>query len=389
MGLFSSVLERLDLIGLCLLGLCGILGIWKIPLYFRALRPRLGTTEWMAKVDGAHFAPLLGQKLSWMDGPWLLLGGLLAAVLHLFVQLFSLELHKSRALFESLLEHAPMLLERLALAGALGGLLYLLLRLLFAKPLPALCISALSGLGMAQRLDTALLLSCSLLCLYFWMARESDKGLFPGGLFLPPAMLLCTLAVLTEPACLSLLPFFLGAYFWKLIYRFRKGNREGRVVRLLLSLFLSLLSAGFCLLVFAAGAGLLSQGLGLSSLRSLDFYRGLLPALKVYLLGLLQPSLAPPLSPKELLHLIWCLPAIFLLLHGVISRRQSPCLWLLLLLPGLLALWLLGGAGLLCMPLLLCLGYVYAVLGQREKNGWALLGTVIFCVFLGIFTILY
>ncbi len=395
MGILAPVLDSLDILGFALLGLCLAMGLWKIPLYFRALRPRKGTTEWMAKVDGAHFAPLGCQKLGWMDGPWFLLGGLLGAVLHLFALVFSLDLYQNLALFEYLLEIAPFLLGRLLLAGALGGILYLLLRLLFAKPLPALCIAALSGLALDQNLDTALFLSLSLLLLYAWMAREEEKGLFPGGLLLFFAMLSYTAAVFSAFASLCLLPFFLGAYLWKQVRRFRRGKKEGRVGRVLLSLFLSLLCAGLCLFLYALALGLVSSslvssGLELSLLRRLDFYSSLVPLVKVWVtlnLGGLRPVCK--LSGEELLSLLWCLPGLFLLLHGLLSRRQSPCLWLTLLLPGLIFLWLLGGTGLLSLPLLLCLGYAYAVLGQRGKSGWALLGSVIFGSFLGIFTVIY
>ena len=40
-----------------------------VPAYFTARRPRRGTTEWIARLDRPHFAPLTALGLKWTDAP--------------------------------------------------------------------------------------------------------------------------------------------------------------------------------------------------------------------------------------------------------------------------------------------------------------------------------
>ena len=59
MGLFSGA-ASLRLVFTCA---AAALFLLSVPAYFAARRPRRGTTEWIARLDRPHFAPLTAQGL--------------------------------------------------------------------------------------------------------------------------------------------------------------------------------------------------------------------------------------------------------------------------------------------------------------------------------------
>ena len=55
---------------LCLLLICAVFSAISVLQYFRAIRPRRGTTEWMQKVDVRSFGPLRLYKPAAADVIW-------------------------------------------------------------------------------------------------------------------------------------------------------------------------------------------------------------------------------------------------------------------------------------------------------------------------------
>lgn len=384
MGIRSSAKEVLqEPLLLAMFFLSFALAVLCVVCYFRCLRPRRGTTEWMKRVDAPKFAPIRAEGLHWSDCAWVLLSGVCAVLLRFVYLFFWLRLHQRPNLFEVLISAGGFFLQRLSLAAGLAVGLYLLIRLLFGKPLPALCAAALSGLTVSLYCDTLLLLTFSLLFLYLWMSREEHKPLFPGALWLGASGFLYALALLTCWQLAWLAPFYLGAYAVKQILRFRKGDPAYRSSRLVLSLFLTLLClllGGFALyMAYALLSGRAEEGL-LVGLRSFEFYGSFLTVLgeKLKKLLAIEPHLLGSVRTWDAYLFLAGMLGMIPLCHGAFRLRDSRCLWILCLLPPFLCLWLLWGSYLLAVPLLLVLGYEWSAYSRRERGGLALLhaGTI-------------
>ncbi len=379
MGIKPSAMEILQeplLVAMVLL--CFAVAVLCAVLYFRCLRPRRGTTEWMMRVDRPKAALLKTEALHWSDAVWLLVGAVCAVLLRFFYLFFWLRLHQRPNLFEVLISAGEFFLLRLTLAAGLAVGLYLLIRLLFGKSLPALCAAALSGLTMDLYVDTLLLLSFSFLCLYLWMSGADEKPLFPRALWLGASGVLYAAALLSCWQTAWLAPFYLGCYAAKQIRRLRRGDPEQRIGRLILSLFLTalcLLLGGFGLYIAYASLSGRAEGGLLASLRSLEFYGSFLPILeqKLHELVALERDFIGSIRMRDVYLFLAGGVALVPLCHGAFRLRQRRCLWLLCLLPVFLCQWLLCGNYLLPLPLLLVLGYSWSVLCRRERGGWVLL----------------
>ena len=257
MGLFSGA-ASLRLVFACA---AAALFLLSVPAYFAARRPRRGTTEWIARLDRPHFAPLTAQDLKWTDAPWAVLAALCAA------------------------------------AGYAGTLIL-------------------------------------------------------------------------SPAALWYAPFFLGAYVWTQLLRFRGGAEGHRGGKLAASLLLTVPAAA-CAALCVALVRYVRAGQAASvfeALRSFRFYEGLLPTLRDGLPALVRGGVRfCALAPQTVVLAAAALGALVPLVHGALRLRDGRRLFVLCLLPFALCAWLLGGSAPAAAALLLPVGVLWQSYAARDR----------------------
>ena len=384
--------EPLLAVSLVLFFLCSVLFSL---LYFRVQRPRRGTMEWMQRVDAPHFAAPKLQRLQWSDVAWLVLSVACASLLRFFYLFIYLRLHTRSNTLAILVEASGFFLSRLLMGGFLAGGIYLLVRLLFHRTMPALCTAALSGLLLNENLDSTLFLCLSLLFLYLWMVSSHEAPLALTGLWFVLSGGFYAVALLSCWPLAWLAPFYTAVYTVTQILRYRSRDPLQRGRKLLISLLLTAL----CLLL---GVGILwlayclrSERFGVTSplalLSSPEFYRSFFSAARHQLSELFVRSsgyFAGLFFEDSFLFIAGSL-SLIPLLHGVFCLKDSRCLWLLGLLPCVGVLWLLCGIYLFPLPLLLVLGYQWSVNSEKNKHVLTLLSAASLAVFYGTCIILH
>lgn len=337
-------------------------------LYFRALRPRPGTTEWIRRVDPPHYAPPAVQELGWADAVWALLAVLFAGVLRSFALFFGNRLYRSADLQRVLNENLRRFAGELFFYAILAAAVYLLLRAMFGKPFPALLCAGIGGILPGPAPEVTALLACSLLCLYVWLAVRGSVAqdvlwLVLCGLTYGAALLFCRAAAWYAP-------FFLGAYVFAQVLHWRQGAPERRAKRLVGSLLLTLLLLPVWIVALWLAHEMLSGAVSdpIAALGAREFYASLSSALPEKAAGLFRdfPLFGAP-EPLKLHRVAVCLLAAIPLLHGALRLRESRCLFALLLLPCALCAWLLGGVALVTAPVLLALGWTWYVFQERGR----------------------
>ena len=338
-----------------------------IPAYFIALRPQRGTTEWMKRLDRPKFAPLHAQKLRWGDIAWALLSGFCAAMMRLISYLLAyFRMRQIDALpkyFESLL------LYRLIPCAVLGIALYLLLRSLFDKTLPAVCGAILGGLAQIDDAWAGALVALSFMLLWYWMAADADAPIFPRALMLLGSLACFVLTVTQYWAVVWLAPVYFVAYLYAQIYRWRKTTKPGRAVSLAISLLLLFFAAvGAVVALWVFYCYLSEQPENITNLRKLVTIlpQKLLARLEILIAPLrLRGSIYGEDAFLFTIGVISYVP----ILHGIFKRRDSRCIVLLLLQVPFAAMWFLGGMYLAVPVMIPAVAWVWNTFAEREHSG--------------------
>lgn len=369
----------------CLLLVSTVLAVLSILQYFRAIRPRKGTTEWMQKIEPKRFGPIRLQWLTMADAVWALLVVLCAGCLRFCYLFFYLQLHQRVNALQVLLAASDFFIQRILLCVVFALSVFFLVRLLFGRSLPAILAAVIGALAQNHNNDTAALLALSLLLFVCWLGSSCDGGMLRGLwlIFSLGGYALCLLSC-WETAWLS--PLYVLGYLAGLLQRWLWGDKNTRVKKLILSLATMLLAvpAGVLALwiVYAHLSGRAEGGI-LTAMRTFSFYKQLLPVFKTKVYHLLtdrQPLLGYVVVYESFLFLLGtgaCLP----LLHGLIREKNSSDLLLPVLLLACLLLWLLSGVYLLSIPMLLILGRLWSIFCRRGKLGFCVLSA---CLLLGL-----
>lgn len=353
-------------------------------VYFRALRPRRGTTEWMRRLDPPKFRPIQGQTLHMADLPWGILAVLCAAAVYLIVLFFRSGWFLQDAPWLFFSQAAFYYLPRLLLSAALGAGVFLLLRGWYAHGSVGFWAAVLSPLLFHDRLAEGTALVFALWFFWLWMTAEPRACWFRRAVFLLPAGLCYGVGLVLCWPSVFLAPLFVAGYVRTLVFRWRGGVH--RVRNLLLSLVLTaLLCLCGVLGVWILYGFLSGTNRELGNLRRLSYYGQMLPTLLVQAKGLLvRPALQETVIYGDVFPVLLGLGTAIPLLHGLLKRRDERCLYILLLLLGLAAMWLVSGAYLLPLGLLLAFGWVWESCAARRCGGavWGLalgLGAFLLC----------
>ncbi len=361
-----------DSLALLITGVFALFAMMLIPIYFVSIRPVRGTTEWISRIDRPKFTTLTVQPLRWGDLAWALLAGFCGAMLRL-VSFLLLYLQKNMLqVFSTVLKHLSI--HYLLPCALLSVAIYLLLRSMCKLTLPAVCCALLAGLMQISNVWAAALVAISLLFLWLWTASNADTAFFPRALLLLVSLAVYGLALLRYWELFWLCPIFPTAYIYAQIYRWRKTTLKNRGVRLAISL----------LLIFFAGIAAVFAGWAYYCLYKmqqpelLTDLRLLLQIIPSKLLARLK-SLSIAVDPFATVlvrdALLFSLGAFSLipLLHGIFRWHDSKCIAMLVLLPLFAAVWFCGGMY-LCVPMLsVLLGWVLAVITERE-HPWIVVG---------------
>ncbi len=360
---------------LTLLGTATLLALTAIPAYLVSRRPRPGSLAWIRRIDRCYFTPLKVGCLCPADSFWALLAALCAAALRLFFLLSLLaRAHTANAPAVLLAKAGFYCLHHLLPAGLLGLGLFLLLRILSCNALSAVCAGILGGLLQGGQLWPAVFICFSLLFLCLWMCTDAKAPLFFHALWLPLSGCCYALCLLLCHRAVWLIPLYFGAYIFTQCYRWRNGEAGARVKKLVLSLVLCALTATFLLLVlwaiYVLHSGKMSGGIRI--LRTFRFYQSLFPELLRRLRNL--SVLSPPQKAigffDSFTFLSGC-SACGCLVHLLFKEHDNAAAMILCLLLPFTLLWLLGGAYLLPLPLLLALGRLWSYESGQGHSGFA------------------
>lgn len=363
----------------CLMLICAVLATLTVLQYFRAIRPRRGTTEWMQKVDAKSFQPLRLHRLGAADGIWAILVALCAACLRFCYLFFGLQLHQRPNAMSILAAAQNAFLQRIILCVLFALGIYFAVRLLFGRPLPAICAAIIGAMLQNRNNDTAALLTLSLLFFLCWMNCSYTGGVLRG-IWLVLSLAAYTLCLPGCWECAWLSPFYVIGYFVVLVLRFRGGKPKKRVWKLILSLLTMLLMVPVaCVMLWIVYAHLSGRAEGgiLTAMRTFAFYKQMLPVAKDKLYSLLSQrvGLLSYLMIYECFLLLLGGTACIPLLHGVFSQKDSSALLLLIVLVAYLFLWVISGVYLLGIPLLLLLGKLWSIFCQRESCSFTVLSS--------------
>lgn len=343
---------------------CAAFAVLSVPIYFSALRPRRGTIEWIARIDKPHFSAPKISRLRRADAVL----APLAVLCGVGLTLAEAWLRRSGLTWRDILQTGiPVAVLSLSV--------YFLLRCLFDKPLPAFCGAVCSAL--LQGADAAAAsVSVALAFLYCWMCAPADRAVFLHGLWLLGSALFLACAQLLCPQTAWLLPAWLGAYIFTRIVRWRNGDPDRRGGRLLRSVFLTLILCVLMTVALMAADANLSGRMtgGFAVLRSLRFYRTLLPTLGERFAALLVlPAFELRESPIDIFLLLCGAAATVCALHGAIRLRESRCILVLALTAVFAVLWVLGGTYLMTLPCILLLGWMWKICAERGHTYFVIL----------------
>ena len=365
-----------------------------IPLYFQARKPRRGTIEWIGRMEPTRFHPLKQYEISFVDCIWGLLCGLGVGILQFSYAFFTMQAHAAKPGVEFLrfvLDHS---LPTIAFAGGLAFVLYIAQRLLFGDIMSAVLIGVTGGvlLPMEESPVAALPLLAALVCLHCWMATAYDVSLFPRGVFLPAALGFLAWAMVSCPAAVWLLPFFLLAYVVTQFFRWKNGVALFRRRKLLFSLLLLIPSLLFALLVFTfayAGREGWIAGSGMAFLTAPGFWDSMPKDFVHQFLATIQ-LFRFRLTLAELLCTLLGLCSLIPTVYGLFALKNSRCLFLLLLLPFALAAYLVSGAYLpLAVLWMVMLGWTLSTCCRRGCGAYGIICTLLTCVFYFVENIMY
>lgn len=359
-----------------------VISAFMIPAYFYALRPRRGTTEWMKRLDQPQFAALSAFRLNWSDILWAIVAGAGTVALRLLQNLLAYLGKGQMRLF-------CQVLSRLAVYEYLPGIilgvgLYLLLRGMNGRVLPAILGAVLGGIVQAENTGAAAFLTLSLMLLWFWTAGPADARMFPRALLFLGSLACYGLVLYYEWALIWLAPVYLAAYLYVLIRRWKYGPRKNRGVTLAVSLLLLLLTG-----ILAAAAvwvfHCLRMDMG-TRILDLPFFMELMSQKFILRLRwIVQPfDFFGSVHASDVYLFVLALAALIPVFHGLVKSRDSRCIVLLGLLPFFAAVWFLGGSYFMVPAFILLTGWVWNILTEREHS----LQAVGFAAALAVFTLL-
>lgn len=358
--IFNSLLQQPAL--LILLIAFTVLMALMIPAYFYAYRPKQNSTEWIARLDRRSFRPLTAGALSSADIVWSLIAMFCAAFLWVSHYL----IWKGSAWFRPALKTSiPIAVVALSV--------YLILRLMNSKPLPAILASAAGAASIFNQPKAMALFSLSLLFLYLWICAPYDAPLFFNAIWLGLSAAAYGLALLYSFPLIWAAPFYCGVYIALQIIRYKNGKPEARRKKLILSVLLLLLLLIFGLIaVWLAFCVKRQKGAPIDLLRSFSFYKSLFPALFSRLSTLLRrQSYWHSLVFCDAFCFIAGVIAMVPLLHGLIKLRDTRCLFLLLLLPCLLLAWYFSACYAMIPVFALIIGRCWSAYAERSRPLYA------------------
>ena len=323
---------------LILLGVFTVLMALMIPAYFYAYRPKQNSTEWIDRLDRRSFRPLTADALNPADIVWALITMVCAAFIWLVYCILRRNVMLMANPFSFILHHLhntlPIALTALSL--------YLLQRLMSAKPLPAILASVIGAISVLSMPQAIALFSLSLLFLYLWICVPYDAPLFyRKALWFTLSGAAFGLALTYSSKLIWTTPFYLGVYVAMQVIRWKNDKSGKRAKRLALSVSLTLLLlfAGFiavCLLYSVRH----HKGSPLILIRSFSFYKSLIPGLLRRLSALThRSSYWDILFFRDAFLFLTGVIALVPLAHGLITLRDTRCLFLILLLPCLILMW--------------------------------------------------
>lgn len=346
-----------------------VLACLMIPLYFYVRRPKIGTTEWISRLDPAHFGPLKRAAFRGTDVIWSLLTGLCAGFLDIIYLMFRYHVPQQENALQAMRGFFPLMFRAAIPAAIFAVGVYLLLRAMFDRTFSAMSLAILGGVLLRSEGRANALLVFSLLFLYLWASAPYDAKLFPRALWMLLSGACYAIALLPCVAMIWLAPFYFIVYVSVQVARFRNGDPETRKKKLIVSvlLMIAMVLVGIIALLaaFALDKGwLLYSGFGL--LVSAEFYQYMIIYIKATLRSLLFDSdLLRGVVVSDAFGMILGLVALVPLLHGVIRMRDSRCLLLLCLLPFAALGFLVSGYYYMLLPLLLVVGWTWSTFRRR------------------------
>lgn len=350
---------------LILLGAFAVLMALVIPAYFYVYRPRSNSTEWIDRLDRRSFQPFSACALCPADIIWSLLSMICAAFL-----CFAYFIFRFDQMFMSNPSAFLFLILRYSIPIALIALsLFLLLRIMYGKTLPAILCAVIGAVAVSGQSKAIALFTLSLLFLYLWVCAPYDAPLFFNALWLAFSAAAYGAALLFSFPLIWTAPFYIGVYIVTQVVRWKRGDPDIRGKKLAGSivLLLLLMLCGF-IAVWLAYCIKNDLGSPVSLLRSFDFYRDLFPALTGRLATLLhRPSYWNVLVFSDSFIFIAGIFAIVPLLHGLFKLRDTRCLFLLLLLPCLLAAWYFSACYALIPLFILIIGWSWSLFAERDR----------------------
>lgn len=352
---------------LILLGAAAVLAVLSIPVYFAALRPRRGTTEWMRCIETPHFLPLRICRPHLSDLGWLPLAVVLGVGLRLLLQLLRTAATASTA--GAVLADLPgYALHVLLPCAALAAGMYLLIRLTVGGVLASICGAAAISVLQGGSLSTAAAIAWALLFLWLWVCAADTEHTALSALWLTLSLVCFAAGLYLYVQLLWLTPLWVAAW----VYVQCRRRSVGRAIAslLLTALLCAVLGTVLCVLWLLHGQ---YTGRGWTVCFTTDFLQAL-PTVAAERLRLLAslPDLAGTVRYADGLLVLAGGAAMVCALHGAIRRRESLCLVLLVLLC-FAALPLLGGQYLLTLPLTLALGWLWSLWSRRRMTVFVLL----------------
>lgn len=346
-----------------------LLACLMIPLYFYVRKPKIGTTEWISRLDPVHFGPFKRYAFRGTDVVWALLTGLCAGFLKIISLVFLLQISRQDNALQAMRNAFPLLL-RISVPSVIFAIgVYLLLRAMFDRTFCAMCLGILGGVMLRSESKANALLVFSLLFLYFWASAPYDAKLFPRALWLALSAGCYAVALLPCVAMIWLAPFYFIVYVGVQVARYRNGNPEMRKKKLIVSVLLVtgafVLGIFVLLAAFAFNQGWLAYS-GFSLLLSGEFYQYMIVYIKATLKSLLSnPYPLQHFAVGDVFALVLGIVALVPLLHGVIRLRDSRCLLLLCLLPFAVISFVVSGYYYLLLPMLLIVGWTWSMFRKR------------------------
>ncbi|MBQ3356997.1 MAG: hypothetical protein IJG45_07805 [Oscillospiraceae bacterium] len=345
---------------LIFMGAFAVLMALMIPAYFFAYRPKVNSTEWIGRLDRRSFKPLTASALTPADIIWTLIAMLCAAFLWIayFIRRVA----------------SILLLLKMAIPIAVTALsVFLILRLMGGKPLPAILAAVIGGVSLFGQARGIAAFTLSLLFLYLWVCVPYDAPLFFHALWLAFSAAAYGVALLFHFPLIWAAPFYAGAYVTVQVLRFRHGTPGARGKKLAASIVLLLLLLAFgTIAVWLVYCVRHQKASPIDLLRSFSFYRRLFPALISRFSTLMRrPSYWRTLVFSDSFCFIAGVMAMVPLLHGLIKQRDTRCLFLLLLLPCLLLAWYFSACYALIPVFALIIGWCWCQYAQRGRPLYA------------------